>query len=95
MRFQNERVPIPSSRFSFSHFWLAGFVSHYGAGLQVKQLHPDVTRGGEKSDIMIRRVIQAYEVIVCINLFPTELNLLVWDESSLVYVFITCLHCVV
>ena len=30
---------------------------------QVKQFHPDVNRTGEGSDTMIRRVIQAYEVV--------------------------------
>ncbi|KAL0364798.1 UNVERIFIED_CONTAM: hypothetical protein Sangu_0577400 [Sesamum angustifolium] len=29
---------------------------------QVKQFHPDLKRGGQDSDIMIRRVIQAYEL---------------------------------
>ncbi|KAK6139446.1 hypothetical protein DH2020_026800 [Rehmannia glutinosa] len=29
----------------------------------VKQFHPDVTRDGQNSDIMIRRVIQAYEIL--------------------------------
>ena len=32
--------------------------------MQVKQFHPDVRRDGEDSDLMIRRVIQAYEVII-------------------------------
>lgn len=31
--------------------------------MQVKQFHPDVRRDSEDSDVMIRRVIQAYEVI--------------------------------
>ncbi|KAL2514753.1 Chaperone DnaJ-domain superfamily protein [Forsythia ovata] len=30
---------------------------------KVKQFHPDVMKGGENSDIMIRRVIQAYEIL--------------------------------
>ncbi|WOH09063.1 hypothetical protein DCAR_0728516 [Daucus carota subsp. sativus] len=30
---------------------------------KVKQFHPDVRRDGEDSDIMIRRVIQAYEIL--------------------------------
>ncbi|CAA2968119.1 chaperone protein dnaJ C76, chloroplastic [Olea europaea var. sylvestris] len=30
---------------------------------KVKQFHPDVMKGGEDSDIMIRRVIQAYEIL--------------------------------
>jgi len=28
----------------------------------VKQYHPDVNKDGSNSDIMIRRIIQAYEV---------------------------------
>ncbi|KAL0422038.1 UNVERIFIED_CONTAM: hypothetical protein Slati_3226700 [Sesamum latifolium] len=30
---------------------------------KVKQFHPDLKRGGQDSDIMIRRVIQAYEIL--------------------------------
>ncbi|KAL8119742.1 chaperone protein dnaJ C76, chloroplastic [Apium graveolens] len=30
---------------------------------KVKQFHPDVRRDGEDSDVMIRRVIQAYEIL--------------------------------
>ncbi|KAL1808992.1 hypothetical protein ACET3Z_025982 [Daucus carota] len=30
---------------------------------KVKQFHPDVRRDGEDSDLMIRRVIQAYEIL--------------------------------
>lgn len=44
-----------------------------GGGLQVKQFHPDVTGGAQNSDAMIRRVIQAYEVIVCINPFSISI----------------------
>ncbi|KAL0384817.1 UNVERIFIED_CONTAM: hypothetical protein Sradi_2876000 [Sesamum radiatum] len=34
---------------------------------KVKQFHPDLKRGGQDSDIMIRRVIQAYEVPVFVT----------------------------
>ncbi|KAI3445292.1 hypothetical protein Pfo_001957 [Paulownia fortunei] len=30
---------------------------------KVKQFHPDVTQGGQNSEILIRRVIQAYEIL--------------------------------
>lgn len=48
------------SRFSFSLV---------DVRLQVKQFHPDVIGDTQASDAMIRLVIQAYEVIVIINLF--------------------------
>lgn len=39
--------------------------------IQVKQFHPDVRHDKGSSDIMIRRVIKAYEVI---NHFSNEAN---------------------
>lgn len=35
---------------------------------KVKQFHPDVNRTGKDSDMMIRRVIQAYEVFLYLKM---------------------------
>jgi hypothetical protein len=37
--------------------------------VKVKQFHPDLNKDGKVSDLMIRRVIQAYEVLKILNLW--------------------------